>query len=103
METNKEKRDEVIRFLRWASKHQVVWRSICSDDALEPGQCLEVMEELVKNGFYLLIPVLIERNKINYATDKALYYFILNKLADDWEEKDIMEIVAELEKALQPI
>lgn len=103
MDMNKEKRDEIIHFLRWASTHQTLWKSICTEDSLAPEQCLEIIKELVKNGFYLLIPVLIERNKINFATDKALYSFILNKLADDWEDKEISVIIDELENALQPV
>lgn len=101
METNKEKRDEIIRFLRWASTHQALWKSIYSDETLEPEQCLKIIRELAENNFYLLIAVVIERNKITYATDKALYNFILNKLADDWENKEITVILAEIEKALQ--
>lgn len=100
MNTNKEKRDEIIHFLRWASTNQTVWKSICNDNSLEPEQCLDVIKELVKNGFYLLIPVVIERNKINFATDKALYNFILNKLANDWENREMDVIIDEVEKAL---
>lgn len=103
MDINKVKRDEIIHFLRWASTHQTIWKSICGDNSLEPNQCLEIIDELVMNGFYLLIPVLIERNKINFETDKALYSFILNKLADDWKYKEITIIIDELEKALQPV
>lgn len=103
MEMNKEKRDEIIRFMRWASTHQALWKSIYSDDTLESERCLKIIRELAKNDFYLLIPVVIERNKITFTTDKALYNFILNKLADDWENKEIALIIAELEKALQSV
>ena len=101
MQTDLEKRDEIIRFLRWASTHQKMWRIICSDDTSEPEKCLEIIQELESNEFYLLIPVLLERNKINYSMDKALYDLVLNKLADDWERKSISAIINELKEAMQ--
>lgn len=101
MENYKGKKEEIIRFLRWAGTHQAVWESICSEDSFEPIQCLEIIKELVRNEFYLLIPVLLQRNKVNFAMDKVLYNLIFNKLADVWEDKDLAVMIAELETALK--
>ena len=63
MENNKDKKEEIIRFLRWVGTHQSVWESICSEESLEPMQCLEIIKELVRNEFYLLIPVLSKETR----------------------------------------
>lgn len=101
MKTNDDKRDEVIRLLRWAAAYPSIWTRIYSDDSQNPQECMEIIDELKKNGFYILIPVLLERSKTNFATDMALYKLVLNKLADDWERKDLSTIITELEDILQ--
>lgn len=101
IDISKVKQEEFIRLMRWIASHQSTWSKIYLNEALEPEECLNIIQELEKQGFYILIPVVIENSKSNYSMHKALYNFVLNKLADDWAKNEMVAILAELSKMLQ--
>lgn len=74
---------------------------ICQEEGLPAGRCRELIEEMEQEGFWLLIPVIVERNMPNIEVDRAMTRFVYRKIRKAWEEKRDEEIVDEIKEVLR--
>lgn len=95
----KEKRDEVLRLLKWMTDNPAKWNLLCMENDIEVDGCMEVLEELIQHEFYLLIPVLLSHN-INLDVDAGINRLIAKQFISNWKDKELCEISKEIGEAM---
>lgn len=95
--------NEIVKLLKWIENNHNIWLEICQEEGLPAGRCRELIEEMEQEGFWLLIPVIVERNMPNIEVDRAMTRFVYRKIRKAWEEKRDEEIVDEIKEALKGV
>lgn len=96
-----EKKDELIRLITWMTEHPEMWRSVCTEKNMSAEECLEILEELEKQSFYMLIPVLIDNNIGNVEVDARMTRLFGKKLVESWSKMSMTDISTEFKDILR--
>lgn len=96
------RKDDLLRFIKWMTDYPELWNIISMDNYVDTDKCIEVIEELEQQGFYLLIPLFLSHN-INSNVEKGLDKFIVKKVLESWTDKSIEEISTEFKSILRSV
>lgn len=95
----KGKRDDLLRFIKWMMEYPEMADMISTDNNANVDQCIEVIEELERQEFYILIPLFLSHN-INTNVDKGISRFVAKKILESLVDMSIEDISAEFKEIL---
>lgn len=98
----KARKDDMLRFIKWMTDYPELWNLISMDNDADTDKCIEVIEELERQEFYLLIPLFLSHN-ININMEKGIDRFIVKNLLEGWTDKSIEEISTEFKSILRSV
>ena len=79
--------DRTAEIIKWLSNHNKIQRRICWDGyAIEPNECLEIIEMLEKDGLYELIYILLMRNINHIVISEAIEILQAEAWVKEWEK-----------------
>jgi hypothetical protein len=79
--------NRTAEIIKWLSNHNKIQRRICWDGyAIEPNECLEIIEMLEKDGLYELIYILLMRNINHIVISEAIEILQAEAWVKEWEK-----------------
>lgn len=86
--------EEVIRELQFFKNNPRLWWLLNCDDDISADVCQEMINLLIEQEMYYLVPVIIARSKA-LKIENFIYKLFLQKLTESWQGKNIENIKAE--------
>ena len=101
MENSREnKKEELLRLIKWIADYPDMWTKVTTENFLSAEECIEVIKELERQEFYLLIPVFLERcmgTEMGAGINRLIAY----KLIECWKNETLQDIEKEINGFLQ--
>ena len=90
-----DRKKDMLRLIKWISDFPDKWAKITMENNLSVAECVDMLEELEKEGFYLLIPTFLN-NCLNAEVEQGKNILIAEKLIASWSDMDLDEISKEV-------